>query len=377
MKKILLGTTTLIGAATLLAGAALAEDPKVMLGGVIDFQGGWMSDDLDSSQREYGFRNDTEVNVAVDGRSDSGLGYGAVIDLEADVTSDSDSEGVNASRTYVHLDGGFGRFEMGSNTGAAQTMKVDASNLARATGGIDGDWTYWANGAGGPGTTPGGLSFITTPSLPLAHGSTTALGNESTDNDNKITYYSPRFSGFQLGLSYTPDSADRGQTVSRTETTAGESGDNFDIGLGYEGQWDQVGLNLGAASQWGDSESAATEDLNAYNLGATVSFSGFSLGGSWGDWDDSLGSSSVDADYYTLGGAYDSGQFGVSVTWLDSNIDSGATDNDFNNLVVGADYALASGLTPYAEVSFYEFDAPGTASDNDGTVFLIGTELAF
>ncbi len=33
MKKILLGTTTLIGAAGLFAGAALAETPKVTIGG--------------------------------------------------------------------------------------------------------------------------------------------------------------------------------------------------------------------------------------------------------------------------------------------------------------------------------------------------------
>ena len=288
-----------------------------------------------------------------------------LIDLEADVTADADGEGINASRTYVHLDGSFGRFELGSNTGAAQAMKVDASNLARATGGVDGDWVYFVSGAL---STPGGASFITSPSLPLAHGSTTVLNSEVTDNNNKITYYSPRFSGFQLGLSYTPDS---------TDPTSGESGDNFDVALAYEGQWDQVGLNLAATGQWGDSEVSTLKDLAAYNIGGQLSFSGFSIGGSWGDWDDSLNSSSLESDYFTLGAGYEGGQFGLSVTYLDSTVETTAGDNEFDNIVVGADYALAPGLTPYAELSFYDFNAPGTASDNDGTVFIIGTELAF
>ncbi len=369
MKKILLGTTGLFGAVALFAGAAVAETPKVTVGGFIDFQAGIVDDDLDAAQRDYGFRNDTEVSIQVDGKSDAGLGYGAVIDLEADVTADSDGEGLNASRTYIFLDGTWGRFELGSNQGAAETMKVDASNIARATGGIDGAWTYFAN--------PTGSAYITTPSLPLGHGSTLALGGETTDNSNKITYYSPRFSGFQFGVSYAPDSADRGQTLTRGDTTLGESGDNFDLALGYEGQWDDVGFGTSVTGQFGDSESSAVEDLGAWNIGAWLGYAGFSVAASYGDWDDSLFVSSVDGDYWTLGGAYDFGPFGASVTYLDSTIDGAGIENDFSNLVVGADYKAAPGLTPYAEVSFYEFDAAAGGLENDGTAVILGTQLAF
>jgi|GEM_PF-6317252 len=123
MKNILLGTTGLVGA-VLLAASASAETPKVTVGGFIDFQAGFANDDLDAAQRAQGFRNDSEVGVRVDGKSDSGLGYGAVIDLEADVTADSDNQGLNASRTYVYLDGGWGRFELGSNQGASSALSV-------------------------------------------------------------------------------------------------------------------------------------------------------------------------------------------------------------------------------------------------------------
>lgn len=363
MKKILLATTALIGASSMIAGAAIAGDLKVTIGGVADFQAGIMGDDLDGSQRAQGFRNDTEINFTVSGVADNGLEYGAEIDLEADVTADANSEGTNASRTYLFLKGGWGNLEMGSNTGAAGTMKVDASNLAAATGGIDGDWTYFANSAAG---------YLSTPDLVVGYGAGN-LGDESTDNDNKITYYSPRFSGFQLGVSYIPDLTDRGQTVSRSDVGF-SAGDIFQLGLNYTADWNEVHFEAAATGEWGDADSGAAEDLFAWNAGALVGYAGFSIAASYGDWDDSLSLANSDSDYWTLGGAYDFGPFGASITYLDSEF---ADTNDFDNLAIGVDYKLAPGLTPYAEVSIYDQDAPGNVNDNDGAVFIVGSQLAF
>lgn len=374
MKKILLGTSGLVGAVALFAGAALAETPKVTVGGFVDFQAGIVDQDSDTAAgtdvRNHGFRNDSEVSFRADGKSDAGLNYGAQVDLEADVTGDSNGQGVNASRTFAFVDGGFGRVEMGSNTGAAQALKVDASNIASATGGIDGDFTQFV-------TLPTGGNFVTTPALPLAHGDTTVLNDENTDNVNKITYYSPRFSGVQLGVSYAPDSSDRGQTVSRTDSDANQAGDVFDVALNYAGQWDDVSFGAAATGQFGDAEAANTNDLSAWNVGANLGFAGVKVAGSYGDWSDSLQTSNSEATYWTAGLGYEFGPFGTSVTYLNSTIETGAVSDDFTNISVGADYKLAPGLTPYAEASFYEFDAAGTTSDNEGSVVILGTQLAF
>ena len=357
MKKFLIGTTALIGAA-MIAGAAQAEDPKVMVGGVIDFQAGYADQDGSANQSDFGFRNDTEVSFSVHGKADNGLGYGAVIDLEADVTGDANNEGLNASNTYVFMDGSFGRFELGSTAGAAETLAVEADNIARGTGGIDGDWVYFAN--------PTGAGFISTPGLGAEHGSVTAFGDESSFNANKINYYSPRFSGFQLGVSYTPDLENRGQLVDRLENGYG---DVWEAGLNYEGDWDGLGFAAAATGIMGDAEFAGGNDLEGYNVGLATNLYGFNVAGSYGDWLDTLG---VDADYYTVGLGYDFGPFGASATWLDSS----AGANDFENLVIGADYSLAPGLTPYAEVSMFDADG-GAGASNDGTVVILGTELAF
>lgn len=384
MKNILLATTGLFGAA-LLAAAANAETPKVTLGGFSDFQAGFTSDDADQNVRGSGFRNDNEISVHVDGKTDGGLGYGAVIELEADSTADADTQGTNASRTFTYLSGNWGRVDLGGNKGATATTRVDAADLAVATGGINGAWTYFTNVTApvGGGTLAASGGFLTTSKGFADHGSTTSLGDETFYNATKATYYSPTFMGFQLSGSYTPDMEDRGQTVSRGDVTGGNFGEIFEVALGYENQFAN-GVKLAASGTYenGKSDTAAFEDIRTYSIGALVGYQGFSAAVSYGNWGDSgraAATANDDSDYWTAGAGYEAGPFGLSATYLSSTRETGVnTDNDFNNFVFGADYKLAPGLTPYAEVSLYEFDQGGAGGyDNDGTSFILGTQVAF
>jgi hypothetical protein len=386
MKNILLATTGLFGAA-MLATAAGAATPKVTLGGFTDFQVGITDDDRDTNIRGTGFRNDTEIQVRVDGKTDGGLGYGAVIDIEADVTNDANNEGTNASRTFTYLSGNWGKVELGSNGGAETTLRTDASTLAVATGGINGSWVFFANGAGAGAGNLGNAAnggFITGARGFVEHGSTTALDDETFENATKITYYTPRYSGFQFGVSYTPDIDDRGQTVGRTETGT-SFGDVWSGGVNYEGKLtNDVTFAASLTGEFGDGDANGANtnnDIEAYAIGALVGFKQFSLAGSWGDWSDSLGNASTagdDATYWTLGAGYEAGPVGLSVTYLSSEVERAAAQNEFDNVVFSADYKLAPGLTPYAEVAIFEFDEEGTTGyDNEGTVFLLGTQVAF
>lgn len=390
MKNVLLATTGLFGAA-MLATAAGAATPKVTLGGFTDFQVGVTSDDRDQNTRGTGFRNDSEISIRVDGKTDGGLGYGAVIDLEADVTNDVDNEGSNASRTFTYLSGNWGKVELGSNTGAEASTRVDASTLAVATGGINGSWVYFVNGTGGGAGNLGGsgAGFISQAQGFVEHGSTTArLNDETFGNANKITYYSPRFSGFQVGVSYTPDIDDRGQALTRGDLGT-SFGEVFSGGVNFEGKLsNDVRLAASLTGEVGDGDNNAVaanvnNDIEAYQVGALIGFKAFSLAGSYGDWGDSLGtagSTGDDASYWTLGAGYEAGPFGLSVTYLSSEVETGANTNEFDNIVIGADYKLAPGLTPYAEVSIFEFDQQGSGAgvyDNEGTAFILGTQVAF
>ncbi len=382
MKKFLLGTTALV---SLVASAAYAEAPAVTVGGSIDFQAGMTDQDKEyrtgANSRNGKFANDTNVDIKVNGKADNGLVYGANIRLLADVTSSDDNSGLNADRTYTFIETNAGRLEMGSNVGATKTLKVDASTIARATGGIDGDWYRFANGDltdVGVASGAAGLIYGMTPDLPSDAGKTERGDRE---NATKISYYSPRYSGVQLGISYTPDTGNRGTAAAFTSKyDTRDYGNVFGGGVNFERSFNQVAVAASATGEVGQSEDSALEDLGAYALGLQASVANFTVAGSYGNTM-KTGQLKGDVDnknayYWTLGGAYVQGPVGASVTYLNSN----RRDNKFSNVSVGADYQLAPGLVPYAEVSFIKFDpnaAITTSGDNTGTVFLLGTQLNF
>lgn len=377
MKKLLLGTTALFGAAALATAAnadGTSTGPGVTVGGFIDFQAGFTDQDAafetagTGFSRDAKFSNDTEVHIKVQGEADNGIKYGAVIELEAGIAADAgEDDGFNADKTYLFLESSAGRVELGGNSSAARTLRVDASTIARATGGIDGDFHEYANVEG--------QGFFITPDLPTDAGLVN-LGD--TEDATKITYYTPRVSGFQAGLSYTPDTGNSGGVDGFSgDNDFGDFEDVFAAAINYAGQANDVSYEVALTGEIGESENAALEDLEAWSAGVLVGYQGFSVAGSYGDNNDSGqidGIAGDDVDYWTLGAAYETGPFGVSVTYLNS--DAGATD--FENISVGADYQLAPGLVPYVEVSFFDTDDNnGATNDNDGTVVLVGTELSF
>lgn len=382
MKKILLGTTALIGTAALFAGAAnAAETPKITLGGFSNFEAGFVSEDLDTNLRTGAFRTDNVITVRVAGKNDMGMGYGAGIDLQADTSGNTgygtDNAGVNAERTFVYVDGKWGKLQGGSDLGVTKTMKIDASTIARATGGIDGDFKYFMSTSSG--------RTIATPDLYLDYGTASGvqLGDESQQTINKVSYYTPRFAGFQAGVSYLFDTtgSDRGQLLSRGNNTPGEAQNVILGALNYEGKFSNVGVSLGATGEYGNSEDNLYNNLRTWQAGAKLDYMGFSLAGSYGNLGDSLNLKSIGSDsstyFWTVGAAYEVGPFGASVTYLNSKVDTGPSRNDFRNLSFGVDYKLAAGLTPYAEVNVVRLDPVGTVNDNDATVVIVGTQLAF
>ncbi|MDE3016809.1 MAG: porin [Pseudomonadota bacterium] len=426
MKKLLLGTTTLIGAASLLAGAAFADSPKVTVGGYANFEAGYTNDNLDThttvhpdgaNQRPQAFRNDTQINFKIDGKSDSGLGYGGEVDLLADTSTDVQRRGFNASKTFIYTDGDWGRFELGTNVGADSALAVNAGTIARATGGINGDWSYFANAAN---------QYLAAAELPLQYGVTgvnshvgyvtaggaaassegNQLGDHQEENLSKVTYYTPRFAGFQLGVSYLPDQTNTGQGSAtpavpnpfgpnRTTGNDGLSANIFTGGVNYDNKFGDVGTTLAVTGEWGHAQDSTYENLAAWEAGGKLAYMGFSLAGSYGSWGSSnqlKADHANNSHYWDVGGAYEYGPFATSLTYLNSQFSCGtaidaaggangdcaaAGTNKFQNTSLGVDYKLAPGLTPYAEVSYYNENAPGTATDNKGYVGIVGTQLNF
>lgn len=408
MKKILLTTTAI----SMLAGAAYAGSstaktggPTVTVGGYADFQiGNASQESLYEAQtagnvysRDTHTRTDTEVHIDVKGRTDNGLLYGAHIELEADVSrDDSTSTDNNAEKTYIFVESGFGRVELGTNVDAGYALRVNAASFARATGGIGGDFYKYVSLSGS--SKAAGDTFYIKPGLPTGTGlpSETGAGTSAARaTANKITYYTPRIQGAQLGVSYTPDQSERGTKTGFSGeadgATEGAFEDVWNIGLNYQAQVSDVNIEASITGEWGSIEQNASvasvnDDLEAYAFGASANYAGFTVGGSYGIADEfgQTTTTNQQADYWTLGAAYEFGPFAASVGYLSSEIENGTTagtDAEFSNLSVGADYQLAPGLVPYIEVSFFETDNntadTATTVDNEGTVIILGTELNF
>ena len=346
----------------------------LVIGGFADFQVGSHSQDLEEhgSTRNLRFRNDTEIHVHFNQTADNGMRYGAVIELEADISAADRNEGLNADKTYIFLQGNAGRLELGSNSDAGHTLGVSASNIAAAAGGIHGDYDLYVHFPEAPGGMHH-INIIHSPSLPLSymHG--------VSEDASKITYYSPLFNGLQFGVSFIPDSGDAG-------SAAGFSGENnmmqfenaFNIGLNYQRDLGHdISVTASAIGEFGEAENAMREDLAAYALGLNLHYAGFSLGGSYSDWGDSTlttASTSDDGGYWSLGAAYAAGNAGFSVTYMESEVDN----NELTALSIGADYLLAPGLTPYVETTIFDIDAgDASISGNNGVVTLAGVQLNF
>jgi len=418
MKKILLAASALIATTGLYSSTALADTPVVTLGGYSNFEAGYAVQDMDNrtaaggtdsthaNQRPQAFRNDDQIDVKINGKSDA-FAYGGEIDLLADTTTDVQGRGFNASKTFVYLQcakTGM-RLELGSNVGADGAMKVDAGTIAHATGGIDGDWSYFANAR---------EPFVAQTDLPLGYGNLEAatqdyLGNHTEENLNKITLYTPRYAGFQAGVSYLPDQTNTGQGTAllptpnpagpnRTKNNAGLSANIVTGGISYDHKFGDVGIAAAVTGEEGKAQNRQFDGLEAWNAGAKATYKGASLAGSYGNWGSSnnfKAAHSKDTWYWDIGAAYETGPWGASITYMQSQFDCGTgagagnneycTDiapstykNKFSNVSIGADYKLAPGLTPYAEVSFFDENAGDfDARDNKGTVTLLGTQLNF
>lgn len=488
MKKIFTATTIL---ASLAVGSAHAGSgmPSVSLGGSMLFvlghgdqssnqekalawttaTGTTQSTTL-SHMRETQFNSDMHLYVDAKNTSDAGLTYGFSAEVETvdgnndngDVRNNIGSgDRLEFTKAYAFMESGLGRLELGRPSGATKNMKVGAENIARGNGGIDGDFMDFIRTKGFVDNL--GRNIVNNATSASAIATSPYVGAGVADQEfilhpdayiecdkcgsryaNKVSYYTPMFSGFQLGVSFIPDTGSTGkdtfssknfiasQGTATTGTGAAYSVEGgkrpdfenvFDVALNYQNQFDMVGVTLGATGQFGKAEKVAsggasvgsntetrmTEDLRAYTLGAKLTYQNFSLAGAWADFGDTghrktgLSSSKAtgfkdDQYYWNIGLSWEQGPIGLGIGYMDSEnnlpFDStvtGATTptqkdsmkNEFSNVVLSADYALAPGLKPFAEVSFFDMKYKGSTrttaydSKNRGTVFMIGTKVMF
>ena len=119
-----------------------------------------------------------------------------------------------------------------------------------------------------------------------------------------------------------------------------------------------------------------------WSAGGTLSYSGFSIGVGYGDSGDSnctKANTLCDrGDWWDVAGQYKFGSTTIAAGHLtnESNATgSTVSDDEVEAWTLGVSHNLASapGLRAWAEISQFDIDRAGTASNNDATYIVIGT----
>ena len=362
MKKLLLGTTAIVGASVLAATAAQAAKPELKIDGYLRFETWFVSQDLDdvSNQGVHMETDDVEIHFQGSATADNGLEYGFYAELQEGGTDGS----AGYDEANVFLAGNWGRLDMGSQDAAYDNYNVAAFGLsADKDGAWDGNNLF---------STGGNTAPI----------QTSLYGSDA----NKITYTTPSFSGVTVGVSYTPDAS-----ASMNSGISAETGDEMQDLIGgavrYQGSFSDVGVEATARFVRGEVDEglgANANDVNAYGVGAKISYAGFGFAASYTNLGDSgitAANEAAGADagsWWDVGVNYETGPYKVSVVYMNSEADvANATDDEVEYLQIGAKYAVADGLDIYAAYQNVQLDRAGTANDNDVNNFMVGTNVSF
>ncbi len=208
------------------------EDPavfEVVLSGSLQFAAVTSSRKGDG----YAFEVDPETDIAARVETDDGINYGAVLSLDVDDLSDTTA--------VVRISGGFGEVRLGQDGGAEDDMFVGGGDAQAGTGGIDGD----------------GANLV----------DVALTGSESA---TKVSYYTPRKRGVQLGASFTPDTAEGGDGSIGLEDldNEGRFEKHWGLGINWTGGLGQAQVITSAVGSFG--EAVAGDDLQSYSIGSSL-----------------------------------------------------------------------------------------------------------
>jgi predicted porin len=355
MKKTILGTTALVAVGALAAAPASASE-KIALG-----VGGYMQSTYfyQNSDEPAGTPSRIEDRVTQEGEIfftgsttlDNGLQFGVNVQLEAYQATDQIDE------TYIFIEGSFGRVLLGSEDSAAYLMHYTSPSPVPM---------YSADSAN---IYPTGQVNTTRP-------------NMFFDRD-KITYFTPRFAGFQLGASYVPDgSSETGQHSAYVAPLYDAGLDRgWSAAANYVNKFGMVDVAVSAAYQEADVAAPATEDQSEYSFGASVGVAGFTVGGGYGVDRDIGGVKDTDSKAWSAGVKYGMGPWGVGVQYSKTTFEAtGVADTDQTTWIVGGQYTLGPGITAFGGVQMDDNNLTASSSTRmagETNTFFVGTSLSF
>ncbi len=388
MKKVLLGTSALalVGAYT---GPANAAEFEVKVGGYFEAYAAYASSDVSNVQGEdhdgFDAKRDAEIRFQPSITLDNGIRIGADIQLEAAANTDTGTGDV-IDEAFLFVRGSFGEVLIGSENSARYSMHYAAPdvtfvnvNSGSLTAFVPFSGTAGANSIGGP-VNVGDDVFRRTLGA-------TFIENDGNNDAERFQYFTPRFAGVQLGVSYARD-PDQDSNVQ--QDINGEALANIvDFGVNYVQSFGPV--DIAVAGGYGIAFGDANKNPQVWNAGLNVGFFGVTIGGSFAEQNNSdgkefIGSDTEDGQAWDVGVSYETGPWGVSFTYFrGENVDDENSANPLGNdetldqFLLGVNYKLAKGVDLSAFGAYVDFDEDtsddGTRGGDDVDGFVIGTGI--
>ncbi len=308
---------------------------------------------------------------------DNGIKIGVDVQLEAG----SNTNGDQIDEAYMTVSGDFGKFIIGSENSVGYKMTVaapDVSMIFAQSSSLTSFVPY-----SGSITHTGGVSVIGADFFRGTLG-TTYIENNRNNDAARISYFSPRFAGLQLGISYARDSGQVGGPVNNNTTLT----DIVDIAANYSGSFGGVDLN--ASARWGTASAPmGGVDPEVWGAGLNLGFGDFTIGGSFAEQD---GTPARDGHSYDVGVGYSSGPMQYSLTYfLGENIDNenvvalgGIAKEELETIMLAANYKVNSNFkvgvflanTELTE-SFSDGGGAAGLDDVEGTVLGLSASFSF
>ena len=392
MKKLLFGSTALV-AAGLLSGAAAAEEG--ISGGL---SGWWVAQFASINQddgagepaaniRDHSLQRFGTITFSGDTTLDNGLQAGVSFDWNTETAADEIGRD-----GYVWMEFGGLRLELGSRQGAPNLMGYAAPTPSMFAWGFNSPI----------------FTNITTPGDNQAGGPSQRITVSGTNE--KATVFTPRFGGFQLGGSYTPDASKAPDGTFGPQTDDDDEDDDGDyaasqsevveIGANFVQSFDDLDLNLSAGWAEGnleaDNDAGNFGDRTDWTVGASISWMSWTFGAGYKNSDQGHDLSGSDRTDWNAGVRYVTGPWGIGVQYQETEAElAAATVNTLTatgvatggdnaqRLEIAGQYEVGPGIAFQLGIQFTEFEADRTtaeataANENDSTAIYIGTSLFF
>lgn len=376
MKKVLLGTTALV-AAGLFAGEARAEFDATVNGSWNTAYGFVDEDDGDGEsgdgRQNQAINQDWEVHFRAQQTLDNGIVVGGRVEMEGATHNGADSVESGSAGSdqiderWLYFRGGFGEIRVGDEDDARRLMSLTAP-----------DPTNYMFGVNSPVFTYKNLAAT---GQVVSTNTTTPFDGDSA----KMIYFTPTFRGFQLGLSYAPDSTqDRSSFGTGGTDEGGQVSNLLSVGANWSGEFG--GLTLGAGGGYSSASSeTGGDDPTIWNVGVNVGFAGFTVGGSIAMADDTTdigynGYTVSEATVFDLGVTYAFESAMVGIGWSHGEYEDSndGEDDELDNVNLGGSYSLGPGVLLAAFVGWFDYEDGGPASnDNTGWQTGVGAALDF